>query len=144
MRLLTLLLLLATPLAAQGRDCDGYLTPLVVPAGFCVRPFAEKVGPVRHLVVHPTGVVIAATKLPPGLVSLADRSGDGQADVVTRLGPGEGVTGGAWRAVLLSLSGSIGVYRIPWPATSRSAHSASTRAARACIGPVIAWLTASA
>lgn len=118
--LLLSLVLLATPLAAQGRDCDGYLTPLVVPAGFCVRPFAEKVGPVRHLVVHPTGVVIAATKLPPGLVSLADTSGDGQADVVTRFGPGEGGTGVAWRAGWLYFAADIGIYRIPWPATSRA------------------------
>lgn len=119
MRLLPLLLLLALPLSAQGRDCDGYLTPLVVPAGFCVRPFAEKVGPVRHLVVHPTGVVIAATKLAPGLVALSDTSGDGVADVVTRFGPGEGGTGLAWRAGFLYFAADIGVFRLPWPATSR-------------------------
>lgn len=116
---LLLLLLFATPLTAQGRDCDGYLTPLVVPAGFCVRPFAEKVGPVRHLVVHPTGVLIAASKLAPGLVALSDTTGDGVADVVTRFGPGEGGTGVAWRAGWLYFAADIGIYRIPWPAASR-------------------------
>ncbi len=114
-----LLAVLVAPLAAQGRDCDGYLTPLVVPAGFCVRPFAEKVGPVRHLVIHPTGVVIAATKLAPGLVALQDTTGDGRADVITRFGPGEGGTGVAWRSGWLYFAADIGIYRIPWPASSR-------------------------
>jgi len=120
MRLLPLLLLLAAPLQGQARDCDGYYTPLVVPAGFCVRPFAEKVGPVRHLVVHPSGVVVAATKLAPGLVSMADTSGDGLADVVSRFGPGEGGSGVTWHAGWLYFAADIGIYRIPWPAAARA------------------------
>jgi glucose/arabinose dehydrogenase len=119
-RLLLLFALLAVPLSAQARDCDGYYTPLVVPAGFCVRPFAEKVGPVRHLVVHPSGVVVAATKLAPGLVSLADTSGDGLADVVSRFGPGEGGSGVTWHAGWLYFAADIGIYRIPWPAAARA------------------------
>lgn len=119
-RLLLLLSLLVTPLSAQSRDCDGFYTPLVVPAGFCVRPFAEKVGPVRHIVVHPSGVVVAATKLPPGLVALADTSGDGVADVVTRFGPGEGGTGVTWSGGWVYFAADVGVYRIPWPAEARA------------------------
>jgi len=119
-RLPLLLLLIAAPLQAQSRDCDGFFTPLAVPAGFCVRPFAEKVGPVRQLVVHPTGVVIAATKLPPGLVSLADTSGDGIADVVTRFGPGEGGTGVTWSGGWVYFAADVGIYRIPWPAAARA------------------------
>jgi glucose/arabinose dehydrogenase len=115
-----LLFLLAAPLSAQSRDCDGYFTPLVVPAGFCVRSFAEKVGPVRHLVVHPTGVVVAATKLPPGLVALSDTTGDGVADVVTPFGPGEGGTGVTWRAGWLYFAADIGVFRMPWPAAAKA------------------------
>lgn len=109
------LLLLASPLAAQSRDCDGHFTQLVVPTGFCVRVFADSVGAVRQVVVHPSGQVVAALNESPGLIRLRDTNGDGRADQVVRFGPHEGGTGVTWRAGWLYFAADGGVVRYRWP-----------------------------
>ena len=115
---LLLLILAATPLAAQSRDCDGHFTQLVVPSGFCVHVFADSVGPVRQVIVHPTGQVIAALNEAPGMVVLRDFDGDGHADQVVRFGPGMPGTGVAWRAGWLYFAADAGVVRYRWPASA--------------------------
>lgn len=106
-------------LTAQGIDCDGYLSQLSVPAGFCVRLFADRVGAVRHVVVHPAGTVVAATKSSPGLLRLEDRDGDGRADSTIAFGPGEGGSGVAWRDGWLYFASDSAIYRYHWPAMAR-------------------------
>lgn len=115
-RLLILLLAVASPLSAQNRDCDGYLTALVVPAGFCVRLFADQVGPVRHLVVLPNGTLVAALNSAPGLIRLRDTRGTGVADEIVRFGPSEQGTGVAWANGWLYFAADKGVVRYRWPA----------------------------
>lgn len=117
---LLLLVLLVAPAAAQTVDCDGYLIRLTVPAGFCVRVFAERVGAVRHVVVHPSGVVVAATRLAPGLIRLEDRDRDGRADTTIRFGPGVGGSGIAWREGWLYFASEDAIYRYRWAADVRS------------------------
>lgn len=117
---LPLLVALAAPLAGQGIDCDGYLTSLAVPQGFCVRVFAQRVGAVRHAVVHPTGVLVAATRLKPGLLRLEDRDGDGRADTTVAFGPGVGGSGVTWRDGWLYFASEDAIYRYRWPASARA------------------------
>ncbi len=114
-RLLLLSFIAAAPLRAQSRDCDGYLTPLVVPTGFCVRLFADSLGPVRHLAVLPNGVVVAGLNSEPGLVRLRDTNGDGRVDQVVRFGPEESGTGVAWANDWLYFAADKGVIRYRWP-----------------------------
>jgi glucose/arabinose dehydrogenase len=116
-RLLCIAMLTATPLAAQGRDCDGYLTSLVVPSGFCVRLFADSLGPVRHMVVLPNGTVVAGLNAGPGMVRLRDTNGDGTADEVVRFGPQETGTGVTWAKGWLYFAADKGIVRYRWPAT---------------------------
>ena len=108
----------AGPLAAQSRDCDGHFTALVPPPGSCVRIYAEAVGFVRQVIVHPSGQVVAALNEAPGLVRLRDRDHSGHADEVIRFGPGQGGTGVAWRAGWLYFAADSGVIRYRWPATA--------------------------
>jgi glucose/arabinose dehydrogenase len=125
--ILFLAVVLAAPLEAQGRDCDGYLTPLAVPDGFCVREFARGLGPVRHLVALPSGVVVAATLNAPGLLRLGDRDRDGVADSVVRFGPGMGGTGVAWAGGWLYFAADSALYRVAWPATATQPAGAFQR-----------------
>lgn len=121
---LFLLLACAGPLGAQARDCDGYLTPLVVPAGFCVRLFADKTGPVRHLSVLPNGTLVAGSLASPGLVRFRDTNGDGVADDIVHFGPAETGTGVVWVNGWLYFAADKGVVRYRWPAAA-SAPSAT-------------------
>ncbi len=123
-RLLLLAAILAAPLPGQGRDCDGYLTALVVPAGYCVRIFADKVGPVRHLVVLPNGTLVAGTLSGAGLLRLRDTSGDGTADDIVRFGPSEPGTGVAWADGWLYFAADRGVVRYRWPAAAAEPSTA--------------------
>ena len=117
-RLLFLATLFAAPLPGQGRDCDGYLTMLVVPTGYCVRVFADKVGPVRHLVVLPNGTLVAGMLAGGGLVRLRDANGDGTADDIVRFGPSEPGTGVTWASGWLYFAADKGVVRYRWPETA--------------------------
>lgn len=127
---LAVVLFAAAPLTAQSRDCDGYFTSLVAPAGFCVRTFADSVGPVRQVVVHPSGQVVAALNEAPGLVRLRDRDHNGKADEVVRFGPDEGGTGVTWRADWLYFVAESGVIRYWWPANAEAPDSAGEWIAR--------------
>jgi len=120
-RLILFTSILAMPLAAQSRDCDGYLTPLVVPSGFCVRLFAEKLGPVRHLVVLPNGTLVAGLNAAPGMVRLRDTNGDGTADEIVRFGPGETGTGVTWANGWLYFAADKGVIRYRWSSGANEA-----------------------
>ena len=115
-----LLLLIAAPLTAQSLDCDGRFTQLVVPTGFCVRVFAESIGAVRHVLVHPSGQVVAALNEGPGLVRLRATTAGGRADQIVRFGPGERGTGVAWRAGWLYFAADSGIVRYRWPATAEA------------------------
>jgi glucose/arabinose dehydrogenase len=105
-------------LPAQILDCDGHITSLVAPAGSCVRLFADTAGPVRHVVIHPTGQVVAALNVSPGAVRFIDSDGDGRADKKVRFGPGRAATGIAWRDGWLYLAVDDAVLRYRWPATA--------------------------
>lgn len=109
------LCLAAAPMAAQSRDCDGYFTPLVAATGTCVRLFADKLGPVRQIIVHPTGQVVAALDDAPGLVRLVDRDHDGRSDTAITFGPGQAGTAVAWRDGWLYFAADSGVIRYRWP-----------------------------
>jgi glucose/arabinose dehydrogenase len=111
-----LLVLLAAPLGGQSRDCDGHFIQLVVPSGFCVRTFAESVGAVRQVLVHPSGQVVAALDEAPGLVRLRASTVGGRADQIVRFGPGQRGTGVAWRAGWLYFAADSGIVRYRWPA----------------------------
>jgi glucose/arabinose dehydrogenase len=113
-----LLIGLAAPVAAQSADCDGHASQLSVPVGFCVRLFADSIGAVRHLVVHPSGQLVAALNEAPGLVRFrASRSG-AAADQVVRFGPGQRGTGVTWRNGWLYFAADSGIVRYRWPARS--------------------------
>ncbi len=103
-------------MAQSGRDCDGYLIHVSVPDGFCVMPFADNLGPVRHLVVHPSGAVVAARRTAPGIVILRDTDGDGIADLVTEFGHGEGGHSVAWAGDWLYFASEKAIVRWRWPA----------------------------
>ncbi len=86
----------AAPAAAACAGDNGGIT---LAPGFCASVFADNIGHARHLVVAPNGVVYVNTwsgryygndKPPAGgfLVALQDTKGTGEADVVTRFGPG--------------------------------------------------------
>ena len=113
-------LLIAAPLAGQSLDCDGHFTQLVVPTGFCVRSFADSVGPVRQVLVHPSGQIVAALNESPGLVRLRDTNGDGRADKIVRFGPHQAGTGVAWRAGWLYFATDDGLVRYRWPASAEA------------------------
>jgi glucose/arabinose dehydrogenase len=122
-RLASALLLLASPLAGQSSDCDGHFSQLVVPAGFCVRVFAESIGAVRQVVIHPSGQVVAALNESPGLVRMHPGGPDGRADQVVRFGPGLRGTGVAWRDGWLYFAADSGVIRYRWPARAEAPDS---------------------
>ncbi|MES2306665.1 MAG: PQQ-dependent sugar dehydrogenase [Gemmatimonadota bacterium] len=120
LRGLALLCLIVGRTPAQVVDCDGYLTKLTVPAGFCVRVFASRVGAVRHLAVVPGGTVVAATRTAPGLLRAVDQNGDGRADSTIAFGPGVGGSGIAWRDGWLYFASDNSIYRYRWPANARA------------------------
>ena len=83
-----------------------------------MRLFADSVGPVRQVVVHPSGQIVAALNESPGLIRLRDSNADGRADEIVRFGPGQGGTGVTWRAGWLYFAADGGVVRYRWPAGS--------------------------
>src|SRR5215216_2305101 len=95
----------------QPSDCDDRL---VVPDGFCATSFADNVGPARHVVAAPGGVVYVATwregQRAGGIVALQDTNGDGRAD----LRRGFGVEGGSGLALRDST-----LYHATWDAVYR-------------------------
>jgi glucose/arabinose dehydrogenase len=113
----------AGSIAAQSLDCNGHFSQLMVPTGFCVRIFADTVGPVRQVLVHPTGQIVAALNESPGLVRLLDTNGDGHADEAIRFGPGLPGTGIAWRAGWLYFAADAAVIRYRWPANATAPDS---------------------
>src|SRR5689334_8576691 len=92
------LILAGGKISAQARNCDGFITPLVVPSGHCVRLLADSLGPVRHIIIHPSGWIVVALNKEPGLVRFKDTNGDGRIDQIVRFGPGLPGTGLVWRA----------------------------------------------
>ncbi len=120
--ILAALPLISAPLSGQSFDCDGHFTQLVVPAGFCVRVFAESIGAVRQVIIHPTGQVVAAlNELRRAWISDRGNSGpDGRADQVVRFGPGVQGTGVTWRDGWLYFAADIGVIRYRWPAKAEA------------------------
>ena len=92
----------ATRATPTSISCDVNNAGLTVPAGFCVTMFADQIGSPRHMVVAPNGDVIAIANPSRntaegigagptgGLVLMRDSHGTGKADIVTRLGPGNG------------------------------------------------------
>jgi glucose/arabinose dehydrogenase len=73
--LLLALLLLPGAAAAQGPR-------LVVPAGFAIDVFADRVGSVRFMAVDPTGTLLVSEPSSGRVLALPDRNGDGKADGV--------------------------------------------------------------
>ncbi|NUO62886.1 MAG: hypothetical protein HOQ11_00655 [Gemmatimonadaceae bacterium] len=115
-------------------SCPNNDTQLKLAAGFCATVFADSVGPARHLVVAPNGVVYVAlegTKPSPekqiggqpepkassAVVAMRDTTGDGKADVIERI-PGTGNTGiGIYRNMLYVDEGTK-IVRFPLDSTS--------------------------
>jgi glucose/arabinose dehydrogenase len=81
-------------------------------------PFAKDLGPVRHLTIHPTGAVIAATRAAPGIQILRDIDGDGIADSISSFGIGEPGNGVAWANDWLYFSSESAIVRWHWPASA--------------------------
>src|SRR5439155_25483756 len=90
-------------------DDNGGIT---LPAGFCARVSADKIGHARHVVVAPNGVVYVNTwsgryygnDTPPAggfLVALEDTKGDGRADVVVRFGDSVKTGSGGGKGITL-------------------------------------------
>ena len=87
---------------ASAVPCDPDNGNLTLPPGFCATVFADKVGAPRHMVVAPNGDVLVignsfATNAEAGgsrtggsLMLLRDANGDGKAELVKRLKPGNG------------------------------------------------------
>ncbi len=88
----------------------------VVAAGWCLSIVARGVGPVRQLARHPSGWIIAALAVPPGMIRLRP-AGDGlPAAAPVRFGPGIAASAVAWRQGWLYLASNSGVVRYHWPA----------------------------
>src|SRR5262245_50737655 len=107
----TLVALLAMRGMGQRAECDDRL---MVPDGFCATSFADDVGPARHVVVAPGGVVYVATwregQRAGGVVALQDTNGDGRADLRRSFG----VEGGSGLALRDST-----LYHATWDAVYR-------------------------
>src|ERR1017187_3708158 len=100
------ILLVAASGAARMRSnavpCDPDNANLTLPPGFCATVFADKAGAPRHMVVAPNGDLLVignpfATNAEAGgartggsLMLLRDVNGDGKAELVKRLKPGNG------------------------------------------------------
>ncbi len=107
----SLVVLVAMRAMRPPAECDDRL---VVPDGFCATSFADNVGPARHIVVAPGGVVYVATwregQRPGGIVALRDTNGDGRADLRREFGV-EGGSGLALRDSALFHATWEAVYR---------------------------------
>ncbi|HEX7547154.1 MAG TPA: hypothetical protein VF368_10530, partial [Gemmatimonadaceae bacterium] len=92
----------AARVVERAVSCDPGNAGLTLPPGFCATVFADKVGAPRHMVVAPNGDLLVignsfATSAEAGalrtggsLMLLRDVNGDGRADLVKRLKPGNG------------------------------------------------------
>src|ERR1700683_1246987 len=120
----------AAPRSAAA-SCPDNDSGLRLPAGFCASIFADGIGPPRHLVVAPNGVVYVNTwsghyygnDTPHAggfLVALQDTTGTGKADVIQRFGEtvqsgGAGGTGiGMYKGALFAeINDKIVRYTLP-------------------------------
>ncbi len=97
------ILLAGSPVAAQnmrahtaaGTACEADNGGLVVPSGFCAVTVASNLGPVRQMVVGPTGDLYAALSGKTGdgtggVLAFRDTTGDGRPDERARFGPAGG------------------------------------------------------
>src|ERR1035437_9530552 len=92
----------AARVPARAVPCDPGNAGLTLPPGFCATVFADKVGAPRHMVVAPNGDLLVignsyttsaeagATRTGGSLMLLRDVNGDGKAELVKRLKPGNG------------------------------------------------------
>ncbi|HUP87811.1 MAG TPA: PQQ-dependent sugar dehydrogenase [Longimicrobiales bacterium] len=80
-----LLLACAEKNAVRTGPCDSDNAGLKLPAGFCARVYADKVGAARHLAVAANGDVWVALQDAGGIIVLRDRNGDGRADTTVKV-----------------------------------------------------------
>ncbi|MFI5244571.1 MAG: PQQ-dependent sugar dehydrogenase, partial [Gemmatimonadales bacterium] len=92
----------AARIGARAVPCDPGNASLTLPPGFCATVFADKVGAPRHMVVAPNGDLLVignsfatsaeagASRTGGSLMLLRDVNGDGKAELVKRLKPGNG------------------------------------------------------
>lgn len=119
MRLILIPLLLVASAATAPQPttppaCASDNGGLDLPAGFCATLFADRVGPVRHLVALPNGDLVAAVAgSRGGVLVLRDTNGDGRADLTRQFGPGGG-NGVAWSANYLYFATASEIMRWPW------------------------------
>ena len=86
---------------------------LKLPAGFCAILVAEKVGPVRHIVIASNGDVLAANSR-KGLILLRDTNGDGSADEEHQIFSGAGGSGIALGSGVIYFATDDSVMVIPY------------------------------
>ena len=118
----------------SASKCPGDNGGLTLPAGFCASVFADSVGPARHLVVAPNGVVYATLEsmgsstekklggqpepvAKRGIAALRDANGDGKADSITYFGD-EGNTGIGIYGGKLYVDQGTKIVRYAWDSTA--------------------------
>lgn len=99
----------ASPLAAQLPAPDADDGGLILPPGFRALVVADKLKPLRNLVVAPNGDIYVKTRQ-AGIIALRDTNGDGRADLKEEFGSGGG-TGIALRGEWLYHSTDDHVFR---------------------------------
>jgi glucose/arabinose dehydrogenase len=86
----------------------------MVPEGFTVTLFAEKLEHPRRLLVLPNGDVIVAEQKPGHLTLLRDADGDGTAEWIQRHAEGfSGPYGLAWRDGTILVADQVGIWAVP-------------------------------
>ena len=101
----------------RAPSCSPGNAGLKLPAGFCAILVAEKLGPVRHIVVAPNGDVLAAQNR-KGVILLRDTNGDGMAEEEHQIFAGVGGTGIALGADAIYFATNDSVMVIPYKAGS--------------------------
>lgn len=105
------------PASANQPACASDNAGISLPEGFCALTVASDLGPVRNLVVAPTGEIFAALRNRGGdgggVVALRDNDGDGRADERRSFGRGDG-HGIALSDTHLYFASSDEVVRWPW------------------------------
>jgi len=103
--------------SASTPTCDSDNAGIALPDGFCAFTVASDLGPVRNLVVAPSGDIFAAMRKASGdgggVVGLRDEDGDGRADQQRSFGAGDG-HGIALSDSHLYYASSDKVVRWPW------------------------------
>ena len=117
--------------------CDPGNAGLTLPPGFCATVFADKVGAPRHMVVAPNGDLLVignsfatsaeagATRTGGSLMLLRDVNGDGKAELVKRLKPGNG-SGIALANGYLYTSAATSIVRYKYAAGDTALGAADT------------------